>query len=366
MAVVVNKKNLPFLKLELQDNMNVFKNVLLALVCVKTALMVNLHFAYGIKFIIMAIVAYFVSREFEYLYYYHFKKMSRVESKQLVKDTNPEITGLIIVLFLPIGVSIVALLFGVWFAIFIVKLAFGGYTFNIFNPALSGVVFIRAGYPAFMNNNLHSGLLDSLLLYIFKMKDSVSGATVSVVSDFDIMHSLKNGFLVSDMIFTLAIVVALAYLVYKHAINESIVLYILATVVIISIVTVVKAKTGAEVIGYYDKYSHFDIFIKTFFNFICNVSLLGIVLCATDPVTSPNTKNAIIINSMLVGIVYMYMIAFVGNTYAIAYAILFGNMMTPFFNKKFTDDMKKSTVAIIVCVSMLVYSVMYYINLPLV
>ena len=76
----------------------------------------------------------------EYIYYKFI--IRKKDAYDIVKNSYPYITGLILSLILPINTPILVLLIGCVIAIFIGKIIYGGIGKNIFNPALVGTIFI--------------------------------------------------------------------------------------------------------------------------------------------------------------------------------------------------------------------------------
>ena len=64
------------------------------------------------------------------------------------------ITGLILVLLLPIGLEWYEIAISAFFATFVAKLVFGGFGSNIFNPAIVGRVFAQIVFPTHMTTYL--------------------------------------------------------------------------------------------------------------------------------------------------------------------------------------------------------------------
>jgi electron transport complex protein RnfD len=70
--------------------------------------------------------------------------------KSFLPDGSAAITGILLAMNVPSNLPFWALIIGVIFAIAIVKHAFGGLGYNIFNPALMGRIFLFISFPALM------------------------------------------------------------------------------------------------------------------------------------------------------------------------------------------------------------------------
>lgn len=99
----------------------------------------------------------------------------RLRHKELtVRDGSAALTGLLLAYNLPSGLPIWMACVGSFFAIAVVKQAFGGLGRNIFNPALAGRAFLLIAWPKYMVSFTpprHTGV------WFSKFPDSVTCAT---------------------------------------------------------------------------------------------------------------------------------------------------------------------------------------------
>ncbi len=100
-------------------------------------------FGYWAIFVIIASTATAVLTEFV------IKKLRR---KRFVNDGSAIITGILLALVLPPRIPIWMVVIGSFFAIAVVKEAFGGLGHNIFNPALGGRAFLSVCFPQEMTS----------------------------------------------------------------------------------------------------------------------------------------------------------------------------------------------------------------------
>lgn len=90
---------------------------------------------------------------FESLYTRLVLKKKNNEFKKYLKSTYSIFPGLFLSLVLPINTPILLIVFGAFMATVIGKMLFGGFGYNIFNPALIGVLFVTVMYGGLIANN---------------------------------------------------------------------------------------------------------------------------------------------------------------------------------------------------------------------
>lgn len=222
------------------------------------------------------------------------------------------ITVLLLILTLPIDTPLWVVFFGVGFSIIVGKLIFGGLGQNLFNPALLGRVFLMMSFPQY--------------LFQYKNLDDISGATMLQLlkyresSEFtDVLYFIKKTFFEineSNSIgecSALALVIGFLYLCVRKRIDYKISLIMILTILI-----------G----GYLSKNNGI-------YYVLSGGVLFGAFYFLTDPVTSPFTFYGKISYAFLVGIFVVMIRELTSHPEGVAYAILFGNMFTPLFNKLF-------------------------------
>jgi Na+-translocating ferredoxin:NAD+ oxidoreductase subunit D len=293
----------------IEETMKIYKQVLYAITALYILYNTVININFGIKAITIFIVSIIVSRESEILFYSHFKKADRAEAKLALKETYPEITAILLAIIMPIGTPLVVVGISALFSSFIVKHAFGGFSYNVFNPAIVGLLFAIGGFPSMVKHTLKS--------YLIGTYDP----------NFSVNFFGMNNFIPVSVI----LIIACAYLIYKKVIS-----YIIPCTVLVTLTVMVVAMS---IIGNVPMQEVFNLAIKGYFIF-------GLVFLATDPITSPNGVKGKFVYGVMIGIVAIYLSMKTLNREAIFEAILFTNIFVPFINA--TSKEKKYVVSVIV------------------
>ncbi len=269
----------------------------------------------------------------EALYYSYFDKEKDIKTK--VKNSFAVIPGLLIAMALPLHTPIWILVVGCVFGTVIGKLIFGGFGYNLFNPALIGYVFVVIAFLPVINNN--GGALNGTEL------DIVTGATpltnffasfpnISIDQAVEPYGGLLNffiGTIPGSMAETSALlcIVAFVFLLVRKVINWRIpVIYVGGVFVLTLIIGLVK--------GY-----GFDLRFPLF-NIFSGGLMFGAVFMATEPVTSPRTPNGEIVYAAFLAALTV-MLRFLVTPEGVASSILLMNLFTPLID----DSMAKIRVS---------------------
>ena len=271
---------------------------------------------------------------FEALWYLFFLKEEKID-KNIVKikpfkkawDTYGIIPGLMLAMILPVNTPIWVMLLGTLFAIWIGKMIFGGFGYNLFNPALVGYIFVMTAFYGVISGN--GGYLNPS-----ETVDIVSGATPladfkNVLSGAETLESvisthggslwkfflgIRSGSLAETS--ALLCIVAYVYLVIKDVIDWKMPLAYVGTVFVISYI--VGAFTG------YATTLQFALF-----NVLNGGVMFAAVFMVTEPVTNPRNDFAKIIYAIFIGILTITLRFLSDMPEGASTAILFMNMFTP-------------------------------------
>lgn len=246
-----------------------------------------------------------------------------------IGDWSAVVTGIILALNLPASTPWWVAMIGSIVAIGVAKMTFGGLGQNVFNPAITGRVFLLISFPTFMTNWAPvKGFVGSI--------DAFSGATPLGI----VKEGLQQGqtlqqifeahdFSYAQMLFTniggsageisaLAILAGFVYLLVRKVIKPYITLSILATVAVFSgIMWLVSPEQ----------------FTDPLFNLLTGGVLLGSVFMATDYVTSPMSDKGGIIFGIGIGLITMLIRYFGSYPEGMSFAILIMNSTVPLINK---------------------------------
>ena len=246
-----------------------------------------------------------------------------LKKNSTIGDLSAVVTGLLLAMNLPPTCPWWIVMIGALVAIGVAKMSFGGVGQNVFNPAITGRVFLLISFPQQMTDwTVPEGFLHP--------GDAVSGATllgrvkeggIEAVGGLDYLQTLfLNIGGSAGEISALALLVGFVYLLVRRVIKPWTTLTIFATVALFSLVF-----WGISP----------EKFTDPLFNLLSGGMILGACFMATDYVTSPMSTKGQIIYAIGVGIISM-LIRFFGNyPEGVSFAILIMNITVPLLNMRF-------------------------------
>ena len=231
-----------------------------------------------------------------------------IMKKQLtIKDLSAVVTGLLLALNLPPQIPFWIAIIGGIFAIFVVKMIFGGLGQNFINPALAARCFLLLSFTGQMTNFTLDGISTATPLYNIK-----HGETYDVLN----MFVGKEAGTIGETS-VIALLIGAIYLLTKRIINYRIPVYYIATFTIFA--------------GIYAAANGFGI--RFVLGQLCGGGLmLGAFFMATDYVTSPITHKGKVVYGILLGIITGLFRLIASSTAApegVSYAIIFCNLLVP-------------------------------------
>ena len=246
-----------------------------------------------------------------------------LKKNSTIGDLSAVVTGLLLAMNLPPTCPWWIVMIGALVAIGVAKMSFGGVGQNVFNPAITGRVFLLISFPQQMTDwTVPEGFLHP--------GDAVSGATllgrvkeggIEAVGGLDYLQTLfLNIGGSAGEISALALLAGFVYLLVRRVIKPWTTLTIFATVALFSLVF-----WGISP----------EKFTDPLFNLLSGGMILGACFMATDYVTSPMSTKGQIIYAIGVGIISM-LIRFFGNyPEGVSFAILIMNITVPLLNMRF-------------------------------
>ncbi len=259
--------------------------------------------AFGVRALIVVLISAVSSVAFEAIYQLIAKKPVRIT------DLSALVSGLMLGLMLPSGVSFWVPVVGSAFSIIVVKQFFGGLGKNIVNPAIAARVFLMLCWPA------------EMVKYVDKAGDLVSSATPLV--------SLKAGVTPSESIFNvivgntagaigevsgIALCAGFIYLLFRRVVSWQIPVTFIGTVMLISILAPITGETSATAF----QIASGSLFFAAFF-------------AAGDTTTIPVTRGGKLIFGVGCGLVTVFIRYFGAYPDGTAFAILLMNLLVPLF-----------------------------------
>lgn len=291
---------------------SISKNMYGVLIALVPAFLVSLYY-FGLGALIVTATSVIACVLFEYLI-----QKFLMKKKPTVCDGSAILTGVLLAFNLPSNLPVWIILIGALAAIGIGKMSFGGLGNNIFNPALVGRVFLLISFPAQMTTWPEVGQLTAYT-------DATTGATVLSLMNEGALDKLPTlvDMLLGKMggslgeVSALALLLGLCYMLWKKIITWQIPVSILVTVFVFTgIMHLVNPVQYAS----------------PFVHLLSGGLMLGAIFMATDYVTSPMSKNGMLVYGVGIGILTTVIRLFGSYPEGMSFAILIMNAFTPLIN----------------------------------
>ena len=230
-------------------------------------------------------------------------------------DGSAFLTGLLLTFNLPPGVPLWVAAVGAFFAVAIVKQAFGGLGCNIFNPALGGRAFLVAAWPSHMTSGWSAprgvaAVSGATPLAILKE----GGAAMEGLPEWrELFLGNVSGCIGETSVFLLLI--GAIFLLCKRYITWHIPFTFIGTVAVFTLIAEKSIPNG---------------FI---FHILAGGLFLGAFFMATDYVTSPITQKGKLIFGIGCGIITSVIRLYGGYPEGVSYSILLMNAATPLIDR---------------------------------
>ena len=239
-----------------------------------------------------------------------------------IGDWSAVVTGLLLAMNLPVTTPVWVVFIGALVAIGVAKMTFGGIGQNIFNPAITGRVFLLVSFPTYMT--------DWTVTKGFIQTDAVSGATllgryaeggVEAIQGTDYLQTLfLNIGGSAGEISAIALLLGFVYLLVRKVIKPWIPLSIFGTIALVSLIFwLIDPMTYSDPL----------------FNLLTGGVILGACFMATDSVTSPMSTLGGVIYGLGIGFIVMMIRYFGAYPEGMSFAILIMNMCVPLLNMWF-------------------------------
>ena len=231
-----------------------------------------------------------------------------------ISDGSAFMTGLLLAYNLPSRCPLWVGAIGSFFAIAIVKQAFGGLGRNIFNPALAARAFLMAAWPrhlaVFTKPFVYDVVTQATPLSLLKTGKANSIVDMGL-SYWDLFLGNKAGCI--GEVCVLALLLGGLYLLYKKVITWRIPLSFVLTVAVF--VYVFKGDP--------------------LFHILSGGLALGAIFMATDYVTSPKTRKGQVIFGIGCGLLTSVIRLWGGYPEGVCYAILIMNAAVPLIDRSY-------------------------------
>lgn len=291
---------------------SISKNMYGVLIALIPAFLVSLY-CFGLGALIVTATSVLACVIFEYLI-----QRFLMKKEPTLCDGSAILTGVLLAFNVPSNLPIWIILIGALAAIGIGKMSFGGLGNNIFNPALVGRVFLLISFPAQMTT--------WPVPDVFPMTytDAETGATIlsalheggaALPSMVDMLIGHIGGSL--GEVSAIALLLGFAFLLWKKIITWHIPVSILATVFVFTGILYLINPT---------------VYVNPFIHLLSGGLLLGSIFMATDYVTSPMSKNGMIVYGVGIGLLTSVIRIFGSYPEGMSFAILIMNAFTPLIN----------------------------------
>ncbi|MBQ8468124.1 MAG: RnfABCDGE type electron transport complex subunit D [Prevotella sp.] len=247
--------------------------------------------------------------------------------RNTVLDGSAVLTGLLLGFNLPSNLPIWIIIIGAIFAIGFAKMPFGGLGNNLFNPALVGRAALLVAFPAQMTTWPKVGQLGSYLdaetgaTPLAIMKQAIKSGDASVLDQLPdatmlFLGNHPDGAGAMGEICALALLLGLAYMLWKKIITWHIPVSIICTVFVFAgLLHLVN-----------------PIYADPFSVIFSGGLMLGAIFMATDYVTSPMTPKGQLIYGVAIGFLTVVIRNWGAYPEGMSFAILIMNAFTPLIN----------------------------------
>ena len=230
-----------------------------------------------------------------------------MKRKISVTDLSAVVTGLLLGLNMPPAVPLYIPIMGSAFAIFVVKMLFGGLGQNFMNPALAARCFLVISFPAAMTNFVCDGYSGATPLALLRAGEEVN------------LMNMITGYIPGTIGETsmIAILIGAVFLLLLGVIDLIVPMTYLVTFVIF--------------IGIFGDYGFNSYFI------FCHLAgggiMLGAWFMATDYVTRPITKMGQYVYGIILGLLTGIFRIFGASVEGVSYSIIIANLLVPLIEK---------------------------------
>ena len=314
------------LKLFMKQKM--MRTVITALIPIVLA---SIYF-YGWRTLVLLVVVTFFGILTEYLFEKTRKKKvseAVIVSAMLYTMTLPPTT--------PYWIAIVGIVFGIFFG----KAVFGGFGRNVYNPALVARAFVYVTFPEPLTVSwvhVASGFPGGFGTYLTKTVETVSQATPmllfrdsgAMVPELNLLIGNVSGSIGETS--ALLIILAGAYLLYKKVASWEIMLSSLIGFTGLSSILYLTGNASVP---------------SPLYGVLAGGFLFGTVFMATDPITSPKTKEAKWAFGIIIGAVTVIIRGYALFAGGMMFAILIANTFAPIMDEgvKAYKEYKKTSLA---------------------
>ncbi|MEG0283515.1 MAG: RnfABCDGE type electron transport complex subunit D [Erysipelotrichales bacterium] len=307
------------------DTKQMMRDVLIALLFVSICSLVLQHSLYGIDGVIRGLIIMIIAVVTCYLVdfvYFKLLKTKKEDVKVLVNQNVPAITGLILALTLPLGNLDSYAMFYVTFVSALVaelfgKVIYGGFGYNIFNPAAVGRAFALLGFGKYLVIPTIDGLASSSPLQAMHGSDGIlAGVNETFTNYSSLLFGAHQGAIGETIIIPL--IIAAIFLIWRRVIDWIIPITSLLTIAILAFVFGSLNGLGLEYV---------------LLHLMSGGLFFGVVFMLTDPVTNPLNRQGKMIYAIIFALITFLIRAKASLPEGVVFSILIVNMLVPMIDK---------------------------------
>ncbi|MCD7963995.1 MAG: RnfABCDGE type electron transport complex subunit D [Rikenellaceae bacterium] len=273
---------------------------------------------FGVTSIVITAVAVAACILFEYLI-----QKFLIKGPGTICNLSAVLTGVLLAFNMPPHIPLWIVIVGALVAIGIGKMSFGGLGTNPFNPALVGRVFLLISFPGQMTDypSPSPDAMSGATPLAFVKESLKSGKGISeimpdLVSYQDMIIGFKGGSI--GEIAAAALILGFIFLLWRKVITWH-----------IPVVIVITMALFSGILNLADP----ERYINPLFHILNGGTLLGAIYMATDYVTSPMVKKAMVIYAIGIGLITILIRVFGAYPEGMSFAILIMNAIVPLLNK---------------------------------
>jgi len=263
------------------------------------------------------------------------------------------VSGLILVLLLPVGIQWWEIAVTALLSILVMKLCFGGFGSNILNPAVFGRVFAQLAFAKDLTTYLGTKPAD----FSVATGASVTGQ-INAANGFSALNSLSLGDLFLGN--------------YRGALGETCALLLILIGIYLSVRKIIDWRV--PVFYVLSLYLSFVLLFLTAgdggwaFKDALSYTLVGGILfggvfCLTDPVTSPTSRSGRVIFALGAALLTLLLRVYTASPEGVAYSILFLNVLVPLIDHVIKGRTRRKLVPTLTCavlgVLLVIFSLSY-------
>ncbi len=300
---------------------SVERNMYGVMIALLPALLVSFYF-FGLGSVIVCATSVAACVFFEWA----INKFLLKNEQNTILDGSAALTGLLLGFNLPSNLPIWIIIIGALFAIGVCKMSFGGLGCNLFNPALVGRAALLVAFPAQMTTWPKVGQMGYLdaetgATPLSLMKDAIKSGDAGILNNLPDTLSLflgnhPDGAGALGEISALALLLGLAFMLWRKIITWHIPVSIIGTVFILSGLLHLANP----------------IYANPFSVILTGGLMLGAIFMATDYVTSPMTAKGQLIYGVCIGFLTVVIRNWGAYPEGMSFAILIMNAFTPLIN----------------------------------